>query len=121
MSRTPGGAKVPFEYRSKNEFPAKLAGWIGQVSYDTLSEHGYEIREEQIYTAYQLADAVCKGKVHFAEAGLGTGKTFAYLLAAVACARFTRKSVVVACASTGAAGRAEGRYRNAVAPAGPGH
>jgi ATP-dependent DNA helicase DinG len=91
---------MPFEYRSKDEFPVKLAQWIGHVFYDVLPEHGYEVREEQIFTAFQLADAVCKRKVHFAEAGLGTGKTFAYLLTAVAYARFSGKPVVIACAST---------------------
>lgn len=65
-----------------------------------LPDHGYEIREEQIYTAYQLSGAVCRGNVHFAEAGLGTGKTFAYLLAAVAYARFKGKPAIIACAST---------------------
>lgn len=92
--------KVPFEYRNKDEFPAKLANWIGEVFYEVLPKYGYEIREEQIFTAFQLADAVCKRKVHFAEAGLGTGKTFAYLLTAVSYARFTGKPVVISCAST---------------------
>ncbi len=92
--------KAPFDYHSKDEFPARLAGWIGHVFYDVLPEHGYEIREEQIFTAFQLADAVCRRKVHFAEAGLGTGKTFAYLLTAISYARFTGKPVVIACAST---------------------
>jgi len=92
--------KVPFKYHSKDEFPAKLAKWIGHVFYDVLPEHGYEIRDEQIFTAFQLADAVCKQKVHFAEAGLGTGKTFAYLLTAISYARFTGKPAVIACAST---------------------
>lgn len=93
-------AQVPFACRSKEEFPARLADWIGDVFYDILPKYGYEIREEQIFTAFQLADAVCKHKVHFAEAGLGTGKTFAYLLTAIAYARFTGKPVVIACAST---------------------
>lgn len=96
----PVRTKIPFEFQTKNDFPAKLAGWIGHVFYDLLPGHGYEIREEQIFTAFQLADAVCKGKVHFAEAGLGTGKTFAYLLAAIPYARLTGKPVVIACAST---------------------
>ena len=92
--------KVPFVYCQKNEFPTRLAQWIGEVFYEILPEHGYEIREEQIYTAFQIADAVCKRKVHFAEAGLGTGKTFAYLLPAIAYARFTGKPAIIACAST---------------------
>ncbi len=91
---------LPFTYRGKQDFPAKLAEWIGLVFYDLLPAHGYEIREEQIYTAFQLAGAVCRDKVHFAEAGLGTGKTFAYLLTAVAYARFKARPVIIACAST---------------------
>lgn len=92
--------KALFDYNTKEEFPDKLAQWIGDIFYDTLPEHGYEIREEQIFTAFQLADAVCKKKVHLAEAGLGTGKTFAYLLTAIAYARFSGKPVAIACAST---------------------
>jgi len=93
-------AQVPFAYRGKDGFTAELSQWIGEVFYDVLPTHGYEIREEQIYTAFQLADAVCKEKVHFAEAGLGTGKTFAYLLTAVAYSRYKGKPAVIACAST---------------------
>lgn len=92
--------KMPFDYKTKEEFPTKLMDWIGDVFYDILPEHGYEIREEQIYTAFQLAGAVCDKKVHLAEAEVGTGKTFAYLLTAIAYARFSGKPVVIACAST---------------------
>ena len=92
--------KEPFDYKNKEEFQVKLADWIGDVFYDILPEHGYEVREEQIYTAFQLADAICNNKVHLAEAGLGTGKTIAYLLSAIAYARFSGKPVVIACATT---------------------
>lgn len=92
--------KLPFICHDKKEFFVRLAQWIGEVFYEILPEHGYEIREEQIYTAFQIADAVGKKKVHFAEAGLGTGKTFAYLLTAISYARFTGKPAVIACAST---------------------
>jgi ATP-dependent DNA helicase DinG len=94
------GRKLPFDYKTKEEFPSKLSDWIGDVFYDILPEHGYEVREEQIYTAFQLAEAVCNKKVHLAEAEVGTGKTFAYLLTAIAYARFTGKPAVIACAST---------------------
>jgi len=92
--------KEPFEYNNKEDFRVKLSDWIGDIFYDILPEHGYEVREEQIYTAFQLADAICDKKVHLAEAGLGTGKTFAYLLAAIAYARHSGKPVVIACATT---------------------
>lgn len=92
--------KEPFIYKNKQEFQTKLVEWIGDVLYDILPEHGYEVRDEQIFTAFQIADAICTKKVHLAEAGLGTGKTFAYLLSAIAYARFTGKPVVIACATT---------------------
>jgi ATP-dependent DNA helicase DinG len=94
------GQKKLFDYKTKEEFPTKLMDWIGDVFYDILPEHGYEVREEQIYTAFQLAEAVCDKKVHLAEAEVGTGKTFAYLLTAIAYARFSGKPAVIACAST---------------------
>lgn len=92
--------KEPFEYTNREDFHVKLVEWIGDVLYDILPEHGYEIRDEQIYTAFQIADAVCNKNVHLAEAGLGTGKTFAYLLSAIPYARFSKKPVVIACATT---------------------
>lgn len=92
--------KTPFEYTRSSEFQEKLVEWVGDVLYDILPEHGYEVRDEQIFTAYQIADAMCEKKVHLAEAGLGTGKTFAYLLSAIPYARFTGKPVVIACATT---------------------
>lgn len=92
--------KSIFEYERREDFHDKLTQWIGDVFYDILPEHGYEVREEQIYTAFQMADALCNGKVHLAEAGLGTGKTFAYLLSAIPYARLNRKPIIVACATT---------------------
>lgn len=92
--------KVPFAYNNNEEFQSRLVEWIGDVLYDILPECGYEVRDEQIFTAFQLAEAVCNKRVHLSEAGLGTGKTFAYLLSAIPYARFTGKPVVIACATT---------------------
>ena len=92
--------KELFDYNNKQEFQTNLVEWIGDVLYDLLPEHGYDVRDEQIFTAFQIADAFLGKKVHLAEAGLGTGKTFAYLLSAIPYARFTGKPVVIACATT---------------------
>lgn len=91
--------QMPFEYSNRTDFHEKLIEWIGDVLYDILPEHGYEVRDEQIFTAFQIADAFRDQKVHLAEAGLGTGKTFAYLLAAIPYARYTGKPVIISCAS----------------------
>lgn len=92
--------KALFEYERKEEFNDKLTEWIGDVFYDILPEHGYEVRDEQIYTSFKIVDAMCNNKIHLAEAGLGTGKTFAYLLPAIAYARLHGKPIIIACAST---------------------
>ncbi|MDO5521354.1 MAG: ATP-dependent DNA helicase [bacterium] len=92
--------KEPFDYTNRQDFHTKLVEWIGDVLYDILPEYGYEVRDEQIFTAFQVADAICKKEVHLAEAGLGTGKTFAYLLSAIPYARFTGKPMVIACATS---------------------
>lgn len=92
--------KEPFLYSNKEEFHTNLVEWIGDIFYDILPEFGYEVRDEQIFTAFRIADAMCQQEVHLAEAGLGTGKTFAYLLSAIPYARFQKKPVVIACATS---------------------
>lgn len=72
--------------------------WIADVFYDILPEAGLELRDEQIYMAFQLEKAYTEKKTMFAEAGVGTGKTLVYLLYAIAYARYTRKPAIIACA-----------------------
>ncbi len=91
--------KLPFPARSQAEFDRMLPEWLSRVFYEELPAHGFEVREEQIYTAFRMARALTSGKTLFAEAGPGTGKTFAYLLPAICYARFRGRPVVVASAS----------------------
>jgi len=71
---------------------------MGDVLYDELPEKGFECRDEQIFMAYQIEQALKEKNVLFAEAGVGTGKTIAYLLPAVSYARYTGKPALIACA-----------------------
>ncbi|HEY8347381.1 MAG TPA: ATP-dependent DNA helicase [Symbiobacteriaceae bacterium] len=90
---------LPFPARNEEEFRQGLTRWLGQVFYEELPANGYEIREEQIYATFRIARALTTGATLLAEAGPGTGKTFAYLLPAVCYARFRGAPVVVACAT----------------------
>ena len=63
---------LPFSYTTQQDFAAKLAHWLSQVFYDRLPAAGFEVREEQIYTAYHMAQALCQRQTLFAEAGSGT-------------------------------------------------
>lgn len=89
---------LPFELSKDSSFYESLGNWLGDVLYDELPEKGFECRDEQIFMAYQIEQALKEKNVLFAEAGVGTGKTIAYLLPAVSYARYTGKPALIACA-----------------------
>ncbi|WP_428908887.1 ATP-dependent DNA helicase [Niallia sp. Krafla_26] len=91
-------SSLPFEINKSESFFDVLGDWIGDVFYDILPESGFELRDEQIYMAFQLEKAFKEKKVIFAEAGVGTGKTIVYLLYAICYARYTNRPAIIACA-----------------------
>lgn len=90
--------KLPFEIEKGKKIYEQISDWIGDVLYDVLPEAGFEVRDEQIFMAFQLEKAFKEKKVMFAEAGVGTGKTIAYLLYSLCYARYTGKPAIIACA-----------------------
>ncbi|MCZ0755740.1 ATP-dependent DNA helicase [Anoxybacillus sp. J5B_2022] len=90
--------RYPFSLEKNESFFDKLGEWIGDVFYDILPEAGFELRDEQVYMAFQIERAFKEKKVMFAEAGVGTGKTIVYLLYAICYARYTGKPAIIACA-----------------------
>ncbi|GBG10539.1 ATP-dependent helicase [Paenibacillus agaridevorans] len=90
--------QYPFEYDHSRPFLQQVGEWVADVFYDILPEAGFEVRDEQIYMAYQLERAFAEKQTIFAEAGVGTGKTLVYLLYAICYARYTRKPAIIACA-----------------------
>ncbi len=91
-------SKIPFPLSKDKSFYDSLNDWIGDTLYDDLTEKGFECRDEQIFMAFQIEQALKEKKVLFAEAGVGTGKTIAYLLPAIAYARYTGKPALISCA-----------------------
>nr|WP_106778784.1 ATP-dependent DNA helicase [Lysinibacillus timonensis] len=89
---------LPFELSKEKSFFESLSDWIGDVLYDELPDKGLELRDEQIFMAYQIEKALKEKSVLFAEAGVGTGKTIAYLLPAISYARYTGRPALIACA-----------------------
>lgn len=90
--------RYPFTYDPARPFIQQAGEWVADVFYELLPDAGFEVRDEQIYMAFQLEKAFAEKKTIFAEAGVGTGKTLVYLLYAVCYARYTRKPAVIACA-----------------------
>lgn len=89
---------LPFELSKDKSFFDSLGDWMGDVLYDELPEKGLECRDEQIFMSYQIEKVLRDKSVLFAEAGVGTGKTIAYLLPAIAYARYIGKPALIACA-----------------------
>jgi len=90
--------RYPFAHDPTLPFIPQVGEWVADVFYDILPEAGFEVRDEQIYMAFQLERAFAEKRTIFAEAGVGTGKTLVYLLYAVCYARYMRKPAVIACA-----------------------
>lgn len=91
-------SKYPFAYDRNVPFIQQASDWIADVFYDILPEVGFEVRDEQIYMAFQLEKAFANKHTIFAEAGVGTGKTLVYLLYAICYARHVGKPAIIACA-----------------------
>ncbi len=56
---------------------------LTHIFYDILPEYGLVLRENQLSLSLAMLEAMEKGKVALCEAEVGTGKTHAYLIAAV--------------------------------------
>ncbi|MCA1054587.1 ATP-dependent DNA helicase [Rossellomorea aquimaris] len=91
-------SKLPFDLTKDQSFYEALSDWVGDVFYDILPEKGFDLRDEQVFMAFQLNQAYKQKQVMFAEAGVGTGKTLVYLLYALCYARYTGKPAIIACA-----------------------
>ncbi|QDP39974.1 ATP-dependent DNA helicase [Radiobacillus deserti] len=89
---------LPFTISKTENFFDRLGDFVGDVFYDILPEQGFELRDEQIYMAFQLEKAFKQKSIIFAEAGVGTGKTLVYLLYAICYARYKRKPAIISCA-----------------------
>lgn len=90
--------KLPFVLKKEKSFYESLNDWIGDTLYDDLTEKGFDCRDEQIYMSFQIEQSLKDKKVLMSEAGVGTGKTIAYLLPAIAYARYTGKPALISCA-----------------------
>ena len=61
----------------------RASEWLVHIFYDILPKHGLTLRENQLSLALSMLEAMEKNKIALCEAEVGTGKTYAYLLAAV--------------------------------------
>ncbi|SDT56181.1 ATP-dependent DNA helicase DinG [Paenibacillaceae bacterium GAS479] len=95
----PSLQKLPFQLSKGEDIKTRSQQWIGDAFYEKLPHLGFEIREEQIYAAFQIYKSLVKKEKLLVEAGLGCGKTFAYLIGAVLHARLTQRPVVISCGS----------------------
>ncbi|UZN00830.1 hypothetical protein OL548_16245 [Lysinibacillus sp. MHQ-1] len=53
---------LPFALSKDRSFFDSLGDWMGDVLYDELPEKGFECRDEQIFMAYQIEQALKEKK-----------------------------------------------------------
>lgn len=47
-------SRLPFSLTKTKNFYEELNNWIGDVFYDILPEKGFDLRDEQVFMAFQL-------------------------------------------------------------------
>jgi hypothetical protein len=56
---------------------------LDRIFRNTMPEFGFNVREQQVELAHHMLKALYNRKISLSEAGVGIGKTFAYIIAAV--------------------------------------
>ena len=57
-----------------------------------LPQNGLAVREEQITLCHAMLDTLLENKIALCDAGVGIGKTYAYLTACILMKRFSRSA-----------------------------
>ncbi len=69
--------------RFAQDIQARASGLLAHIFHDILPEYGLALRENQLSLSLTMLEAMEREKIALCEAEVGTGKTHAYLLAAV--------------------------------------
>ena len=67
----------------KNEYQKRAHGEVEQIFRELLPKAGLHVREEQIRLCHEMLDALMKNEITLCDAGVGIGKTYAYLTACI--------------------------------------
>ena len=67
----------------KNEYQKRAHGEVERIFRELLPEVGLHVREEQIRLCHEMLDALMKNEITLCDAGVGIGKTYAYLTACI--------------------------------------
>lgn len=67
----------------KNQYQKKAHGEVETIFRKLLTDSGLNVREEQIQLCHKMLDSLLCRKIALCDAGVGIGKTYAYLVACV--------------------------------------
>lgn len=67
----------------KNQYQKKAHGEVETIFRKLLPTSGLNVREEQVQLCHKMLDSLLCGKIALCDAGVGIGKTYAYLVACV--------------------------------------
>lgn len=72
----------------QNQYQRKAHKEIDKIFLELLPEAGLSVREEQVKLCHQMLDTLLEGKIALCDAGVGIGKTYAYLVACILMRRY---------------------------------
>ena len=67
----------------KNQYQRKAHREVDFIFLTLLPQAGLSVREEQVKLSHQMLDALLEGNIALCDAGVGIGKTYAYLVACI--------------------------------------
>ena len=84
MSDVAGAGILEADRHSGDKLPLESCREIMQIVFhEILPQYGYGVRKEQVALAFHIMEALDRRAVSLAEAEVGTGKSLAYLIAAI--------------------------------------
>lgn len=72
----------------RNYYQRKAHQEIDTIFLTLLPQQGLSVRNEQIRLCHEMLDALFSGKIALCDAGVGIGKTYAYLVACILMRRY---------------------------------
>ena len=72
----------------QNQYQRKAHKEIDTIFLKLLPGAGLSVREEQVKLSHQMLDTLLEGKIALCDAGVGIGKTYAYLVACILMRRY---------------------------------
>lgn len=75
-------------WNHRNQYQRKVHQEIDYIFFTLLPQEGLSVRKEQVKLCHEMLESLLEGKIALCDAGVGIGKTYAYLVACILLRRY---------------------------------